>query len=136
MTTRYLKQVILKLKIFARGGCDLPLMLDMQMSGSIDSWAIRFVYAQFKLGAYAIYPIKSLVENIGFGEGASHCLGDDQKWKVALDNEWVPSAYPENIEYNKKIGENWRELFRDLNNLESELNNYPYFIKKLKKIFF
>lgn len=60
-------------KKFNRGGNDLASMLDRQMAGKIDSWAIRWAYAHFKAGAYCLYPVRSRVENIGFDGSGTHC---------------------------------------------------------------
>lgn len=65
---------------FNRGGSDLSRMLDRQMAGQIDSWAIRFCYHQFRHGLVDVFPVRSLVENIGFGEGAAHCRQDVRGW--------------------------------------------------------
>lgn len=53
-------------KKFNKGGNDLTFMLDDQMSGRINSWAIRWVFSQFRQSKHTIYPTKSLVQNIGF----------------------------------------------------------------------
>lgn len=57
---------------FKNGGSDLPKMLSNQMSGKIDSWAIRWCYQQFKNQQLTVIPTKSKVENIGFGINATH----------------------------------------------------------------
>ncbi|MEX8494411.1 hypothetical protein [Sphaerotilus sp.] len=65
---------------FNRGGSDLSRMLDRQMAGRINSWAIRFCYHQFSHGLVDVFPVRSLVENIGFGDGAEHCRQDVRGW--------------------------------------------------------
>ena len=57
---------------FNRGGRDMAQMLDQQMEGTIDSWAIRWCYAQSKLGALTVYPVHSLVQNIGLDGSGTH----------------------------------------------------------------
>ncbi|EDP68084.1 sugar transferase [Carnobacterium sp. AT7] len=57
---------------FNRGGRDLSYMLDAQMNNKIDSWAIRWCYAQSKLDSFTIYPIKSLVSNTGLDGSGTH----------------------------------------------------------------
>lgn len=69
---------------FNRGGSDLSRMLDRQMGGRIDSWAIRFCFHQFRHGLLDVFPVQSLVENIGFGEGARHCQDDVCGWTTDL----------------------------------------------------
>lgn len=63
-------------RAFNRGGDDLSEMLDMQMSGLIDSWAIRFSYAQFKAGCYSVVPRHSHVLNDGMDGSGVHCRED------------------------------------------------------------
>lgn len=58
---------------FNRGGADLTEMLQRQMAGKIDSWAILWAYAHFKLNAYCLFPVKSLVQNIGSDGSGTHC---------------------------------------------------------------
>ena len=101
-----------KLK-FSRGGDDLLPMLSAQMKGKIDSWAIRFVYAQYLAESYTIYPVKSMVRNDGFGEDASHCFGDDSEYLINLDDKWLPESYPKNLSENVNIINNWADVFKE-----------------------
>lgn len=55
-----------------RGGRDMARMLDMQMAGKIDSWAIRWCYAQSKLNMLTIYPAASRIKNIGLDGSGTH----------------------------------------------------------------
>jgi hypothetical protein len=71
-------------ELFRRGGDDLPVMLEMQMSGELDSWSIRFDYAHFKHDAFCVHPVVSKVQNIGFDGSGIHCdVSDD--YDVELD---------------------------------------------------
>ena len=72
---------------FNRGGSDLSCMLDRQMNGQIDSWAVRLCFHQFRHGLLDVFPVRSLVENIGFGEGARHCQDDVRGWTTDLMKE-------------------------------------------------
>ncbi|WP_229219099.1 glycosyltransferase [Dyadobacter sediminis] len=54
-----------KKQAFTQGGEDLWPMLAKQQLGTIDSWAIRWTYSQFKNSAYGVYPVKSKIKNIG-----------------------------------------------------------------------
>src|SRR5262249_29728579 len=63
---------------FNRGGDDLCDMLDTQMDGLIDSWAIRMNYAQFKAGGLTLFPARSLIENRGFDGSGTH-IGTQQQ---------------------------------------------------------
>lgn len=57
----------------AAGGADLPSMLDAQMQGRIDSWAIRAEYTRFRTGGITLYPRDSFVKNIGIDGSGTHC---------------------------------------------------------------
>lgn len=60
-------------RLFKRGGDDLMRMLTMQMSGEIDSWAVRWSYAHFKSNGVAVLPTASKVYNIGLDGSGAHC---------------------------------------------------------------
>jgi hypothetical protein len=47
-------------------------MLIEQMSGRIDSWAIRWQWARFRAGGISLYPPRSLATNTGFDATATH----------------------------------------------------------------
>lgn len=61
-----------QLKSFQQGGVDLPWMLRNQIKGKINSWAIQWSYYQFLNQALSLYPKCSKVQNIGFGDDATH----------------------------------------------------------------
>jgi hypothetical protein len=69
---------------FRRGGDDLQQMLEMQMSGELDSWSIRFDYAHCKHDAFCVHPVVSKVQNIGFDGSGVHC-GESDDYHVELD---------------------------------------------------
>ncbi len=123
-----------KIKMFNRGGSDLFPMLQMQMRGEIDSWAIRFYYEQSKVGEFCIYPKKSRVQNIGFYKG-THFKGDyDGRYDTKIDDDPTPYqlAYCEpdkkiTIEFRflysrSIINKIWRRLRRLLIHIDNSLN--------------
>lgn len=57
---------------FMRGGSDMPRMLKSQMTGRIDSWAIRWCFDQFLKDQFTVFPSTSKVVSIGFGANATH----------------------------------------------------------------
>lgn len=59
--------------LFNRGGNDLSLMLANQMEGKIDSWAIRWCYAQSRQNKYTVYPAVTKVENCGLDGTGTNC---------------------------------------------------------------
>jgi hypothetical protein len=60
-------------RLFNRGGEDLSRMLAFQMAGKIDSWAIRWAYAHFTQGAFALLSAAAKVLNIGLDRSGVHC---------------------------------------------------------------
>jgi GT2 family glycosyltransferase len=51
-------------------------MLEQQLRGEIDSWAIRWYLTVFLRGGLTLFPKKSLVENMGFDGSGTHCGAD------------------------------------------------------------
>lgn len=80
------KQDRKKQKQFRRRGYNMPDMLERQMRGEIDSWAIRFCYEQFKQNKITVNPTVSRIRNIGFDGTGTHG-GVSEKWDVQLNKE-------------------------------------------------
>ncbi|MOA28498.1 hypothetical protein D3C78_1494440 [compost metagenome] len=72
-------------KSFAQGGTDLFPMLEKQMTGNLDSWAIRWFYNQFKQKQLTVYPVDSTVINKGFDERATH-TNVYNRYETSLDS--------------------------------------------------
>jgi hypothetical protein len=89
-------------KLFAKGGSDLNTMLDKQMKGALDSWAIRWFFNQFKFGGLTLYPKFSKVYNNGFDQFATHTNGSSKRYIPILDNEHMISfEFPREISLNE-----------------------------------
>jgi len=86
---------------FNLGGNDMYKMLELQMLGKIDSWAIRWCYNQFKQDKYTIYPKKSKIINNGFSDNkGTHNNGTYSKLVKILDNNqitFIPLSINEKI---------------------------------------
>ncbi|NMG33878.1 glycosyltransferase [Azoarcus sp. TTM-91] len=78
---------------FNRGGPDMTQMLMHQHQGRIDSWAIRFCHAHFANDMRCIYPVKSLVSNIGLDNSGVHCGVDPRRQHDSLDEAFIPSDF-------------------------------------------
>lgn len=70
---------------FNRGGSDMSHMLDKQMHGQINSWAIRFCYHQYKYDYLDVSPVISKVMNIGFTQDGTNCKYESTRFKTILD---------------------------------------------------
>ena len=97
-----------KRKIINRGGPDMAQMLDAQMKGLCDSWAIRWCYEQSKQNKYTVYPVKSLIQNCGLDGTGTHS-GINSAFDVKL-NQTLPTLNSELV-INKKISKNLYNKF-------------------------
>jgi hypothetical protein len=89
---------------FNRMGSDLAGMLDKQMQGRLNSWAIRWNYHQFKNNLVTVFPATSKVRNIGFGESASHTKGKFNTFATELDaTDNTEFIFSDNLHLDKKI---------------------------------
>ena len=75
---------------FNLGGNDMYKMLELQMLGKIDSWAIRWCYNQSIKDMYTIYPKKSKIINDGFSDNkGTHNNSAYSKLVKKIDNNIV-----------------------------------------------
>jgi len=56
-------------------GEDVARMLLNSIHNRNDSWYIRWVFNHFTSNKFSVYPLCSLVSNIGFGNEGTHCKG-------------------------------------------------------------
>lgn len=70
-----------------RGGRDMSTMLDWQMQGKIDSWAIRWCYTQSKLNMFTVYPVVSRIQNLGCDGTGTHS-GLTAKFETTLNKNY------------------------------------------------
>ena len=74
-------------------------MLNKQMSGKLDSWAIRWFYNQFKRNGLTLYPVYSKIKNEGFGQDATHTSGSSKRYLPQFDEELnINFLHPDEIE--------------------------------------
>ena len=96
-------------------------MLKDQVSGKIDSWAVRFYVSMFLDNGVFLYPNKSLLQNIGLDGTGIHCNAEDSKiyndsFQKDINIEVAKkdvSLNPKNVELIKNnclnIRATWRE---------------------------
>lgn len=74
-------------------------MLQQQLEGRVDSWAIRWTASCVLHGGLNLFPRTSLSKHMGFGEGATHETGElDYNKDLALASSPVPVAGQDIIE--------------------------------------
>mgnify|MGYP005818848245 CR=1 FL=1 len=117
-----LKDKVLQNKL-RRGGNDLVEMLKMQMEGKISSWAVRFAYSAAKQDRVCVYPIKSLIRNIGHDNSGIHC-GKSDKWEVEVDNNFYPKNLLKELYVDKVINKALKPKFN--------INYFRRFLSKVK----
>jgi hypothetical protein len=74
-------------------------LLERQMLGKVDSWAIRWHASMFIQGRFTLYPSKSLVENTGFDGSGTHTKQSLEVRDYKIDEVKI-SEFPKTIEEN------------------------------------
>lgn len=106
-------------------------MLQNQIDGVIDSWAVRWYASAVINGRLCLYPAKSLVQNIGFGEG-THCSASDVYEASILADDSV-SDFPKIATEDSDVMRNeWKHLFRKIHKepLRSKIAKWKRRIKR------
>lgn len=100
-----------KVREFNLSGKDLAPMLEDQVKGRIDSWAVRWVYSQFKNKKYTVYPVRSMVKNIGNDFSGTHTT-TTKHFNVDIINKKI--IIKDNVEFNTDINQSFK-VFYDKN---------------------
>jgi hypothetical protein len=131
---KYLKQDNYFINQFKRIGPDLPKMLELQMNKKIDSWYVRFCYSAYKSRMLTVYPINSLISNIGHDGTGVHCTVDESnKYTNSFNNpiQQVDELFlPEEIHLNEKIVSRFNKNFIPKNIM---IRVFRKLLTKLKK---
>jgi len=115
---------------FNRGGRDMANMLDSQMEGIIDSWAIRWCYTQSKRNLLTVYPVKSRVKNIGLDGSGTHS-GITAHYNVEIDKNITKCSF-DDPDLNQEILKNFQNHYGS--SLQYYLIKPKRFIKKLLRM--
>ena len=107
---------------FSKGGSDLNAMLDKQMTGNLDSWAIRWFYNQYKVKGLTLYPVQSKIFNAGFGKEATHTVGSSKRYIPVLDKgDKISQTFPNKIEINNLAQKKFQKKMGYLSRLKSKI---------------
>lgn len=99
-----------RIQQFERGGKDLPLMLESQRQGKIDSWAVRWCYWQSRQNMLTVYPRTSLVQNIGYDGSGTH--GGNEEVFGNCKTEEIKKEYDfSTAELNSRIVKEFYEIY-------------------------
>lgn len=96
--------------IFDRGGQDLTAMLALQMQGKIDSWGIRFTYAHSVQQAYALFPVRSFIDNIGY-DGTGVHSNRDTRYRNDLGRALTDWHLPHDIQPDPLVLAAYRRVY-------------------------
>ncbi|MGB5944042.1 MAG: glycosyltransferase [Leeuwenhoekiella sp.] len=100
----FFKEDKVQRRAFNAMGSDLSQMLDRQMRGDINSWAIRCCFHQFKNDLYSVYPLVSKIDNIGFGSTATNTKEKFNRYATDLDrSDQYNFSFNPNIELIKNF---------------------------------
>jgi hypothetical protein len=70
-------------------------MMEQQMAGRLDSWAIRWWWSMFRAGGLGLHPPRSLVSNIGVDGSATHAPSLLRQFLTPREAEEVDHQVPE-----------------------------------------
>jgi hypothetical protein len=88
-------------------GSDCSRMLKKMIYGKISSWDILFVFSQFLQNKYSLFPVKSLVKNIGFNHEGTHIKSKYSRFKIDFDKSGkINFLFPEKIKLNGLLWKN------------------------------
>jgi len=111
-------------KLLNKTGEDLLPMLKAQIKGEVDSWAIRWTYAQLKNNAFCLYPVSPLCKNIGTDSSGTHS-SSSKKLNVELDLSGGEFKMTNNLEMNHNIEGQIKNLFK-LSPIRKIINYFKY----------
>ncbi len=109
------------------GAYDYFSMLEGQLAGRVDSWAIRWYLATFLLGGLTLYPRQSLVLNAGFDGSGTHGAASGQLTRSHIKEIFIPTALPETIIASPI----WKVIRCRLGNLQRPSNVFKMVLRKL-----
>lgn len=117
------------------GGYPFFKMLQDQGAGKVNSWAIRFYASMFLNRACFVYPVKSLVKNIGFDEQGSHTKGPDKFFDEVV-NETIQIGFPAPVfdQNTRSIQRRFEQQFKNKPSQKADNFLVKRIFRKIKKI--
>jgi hypothetical protein len=97
--------------------------------GRVDSWAYRWMFACWLRGSLSIHPSVNLVQNIGFGEAATHTIAASPLFQLQSGAIAFPLSHPTQVAQDLKADAAIQKLVFDTPLLERLKRN----LRSLKK---
>ena len=101
--SKFLKNKKFINNLLDKAGKDLAPMLFKSLTGRISSWAVRFAYAQIKNEAYCVFPIKSLINNIGADSTGTNFNRSSNKYDIEFESEFNQFEFTDDLTINQEI---------------------------------
>lgn len=113
--------------VLDRYGKDIFGMVEKEANNELDALDVKLMYFQAVHDLYTVYPVRSMVKNIGFDGSGLHC-GNTGRFDVELSNS--------KIKINHLDKEN-KFIIRENRKFRNESGIYFFYkmINKLKKLF-
>ena len=103
-------------------------MLESQLKGKTDSWAIRWYLSVFLLGGLILYPKKTLVRNLGFDGSGVNCVASSITESV-IEQDFRVGSMPQQIGVSEHYASVLRCLPKPRLNVKTILNRLRKSIK-------
>lgn len=118
-------------KRFNLGGAyDYYSMLEGQLAGRIDSWAVRWQLSVFLSGGLVLYPHYSLVVNRGFDGSGTHGVTRGLLSRAGTRDSFMPAHFPGKIAVNEAA---WKVICESLRTRTSLPDRIVHRVRKLIK---
>lgn len=108
-------------------------MLLAQIDGKIDSWAVRWYASAVIKQKLCLYPVKSLVQNIGFDKNGTHTQNKESYEATIMADESIDDFPKIKIEESIIMRKEWERLFRKLYP-KSQVSMVTKLKRKIKKL--
>lgn len=105
--------------------------------GRIYSWAVRWYASWLRQGGYALFPNKSLVQNIGFDDSGKHCSETNHFEVDMVDSIDIKKIeIKENTNIRKKLDRFYKSIYHKDKGVKKTLKRYFYInINIIRKVF-
>ena len=111
------------------GSYDYFSMLEDQLAGRVDSWAVRWQLSAFLNDYLTIYPKHSLIVNVGFDGSGTHGSAVGLLSRSGVNEAFVPERFPNEM----KVGDSWEVVCRMLRN-RNYLSVWDRLIAKMRSL--
>lgn len=96
-------------------------MLDSQLRGQTDSWAIRWYLSVFVMNGLTLYPKKTLVVNCGFDGSGVHCVASRIEGAM-IDQDFRVTTMPQQVSVSERYLDILEGLPKPKVNLKTMVN--------------